>query len=346
MKKNNDNPLTSFNKMELIEKPENSRRLKLISIVAPAYNEEENLIPLYERIKAVMEKIGRDFELIIVENGSIDRSLQILKDIHKKDSRVHYLSLTRNFGHQGALIAGIEYSRGDVVISMDADLQHPPEVIPEMIRLWENGYDLIYTTKRSQKDQLLIRKILNRFFYLLMNRLSGIELHGESDFRLMDRTVVSVFCSLPERNKFLRGLTAWIGFRQIGIEYDVAPRIAGFSKFKFIHLIELAIDGIFAFSITPLRIFTIIGLMISTSSFIYGIYISVLKIYERITSNYNWAPPGWVTLAFVMLFFGGIQLIGIGLLGEYLGRVYDEVKRRPVYIVREGTLKMPVNSQL
>ncbi len=320
-----------------ISQPQLQRTLELISIVTPAYNEEKNLFCLYEKICVAMKTIGKNFELVVVENGSSDSSIKILRELRRKDGRVHYLSLTRNFGHQGALLAGLEHARGDVVISMDADLQHPPELIPDMVKLWEKGYDVVYTNKHDRKSQFVLRRIVNRFFYSIMRRLSGIELHGQSDFRLLDRKVVNVLCSLPERNKFLRGLTSWIGFRQTGIEYELALRHAGKSKFRLIHLIELAIDGIFSFSIIPLRIFTVVGLLISSGSFLYGVYLLLQKLYIIVAGGNGQIPPGWVTLVFVMLFFGGIQLIGIGLLGEYLGRVYDEVKRRPLYIIREDS---------
>lgn len=321
-----------------ILQPQLQRALKLVSIIAPAYNEEANLPLLYKRICAVMEKVNKNFEIIVIENGSADTSLDILKELHGKDGRLNFLSLTRNFGHQGALLAGLDHSKGDVVISMDADLQHPPELIPEMLERWKDGYDVVYTLRRQNKAQSFLRKAFGSFFYILMNKLSGIELHGQSDFRLMDRKAVDIICKLQERNKFLRGLNSWIGFRQIGLKYDLGLRKAGKSKFRFIHLVELAIDGVFSFSIIPLRIFTLCGLAISFVSFIYGIYLSVLKIYMCIGGYYNnWSPPGWVTLVFVMLFFGGIQLLGIGLLGEYIGRVYDEVKRRPSYIIREDS---------
>lgn len=321
-----------------IEEPEKLRSLSSVSIVTPAYNEEKNLIHLYERIRSVMEAAGRDFELIIVENGSDDNSLELLKKLHNKDKRVNYLSLTRNFGHQGALFAGLNHTQGDVVVSMDADLQHPPELIPKMLELWEKGFDVVYTTKKQNKTQSFLRRSIDNFFYRIMNKLSGIQLHGQSDFRLLGKKVVDTLCNLPERNKFLRGLTTWIGFRQTGIEYEVCSRFSGESKFCFPHLIKLAIDGIFSFSIIPLRIFTLLGILISGLSFIYGICIVLFKVFTLVSGSSGVIPPGWVTIAFVMLFFGGIQLIGIGLLGEYLGRVYDEVKGRPVYIVNETSL--------
>ena len=313
--------------------------LELVSIVAPAYNEEESVGLLYERVRAVMEEQGKDFELIVVENGSVDRTLEILKELHAQDARINYLSLSRNFGHQGGLVAGLDHSRGDVVISMDADLQHPPELIPQMLGLWSEGYDIVYTTKREVASQSLARRHFNRIFYASVSRLSGLELSGgQSDFRLMDRKTVDALKSMPERNKFLRGLTRWIGFRQVGIDYDVPPRSAGRSKFRFAHLIRFALDGILSFSILPLRLFTLLGAVISLLAFVYGLYILIQGMYAFMTGYHGRTPPGWATVGAAIFFFGGVQLLGIGLLGEYLGRVYDEVKERPAFLVQEHSL--------
>ena len=314
--------------------------MSFISIVVPAYNEEKNLSQLWERIQKVMEISNRSFELLVVENGSTDRSLEILKELHEQDKRIQYLSLSRNFGHQSALIAGMEHSRGDVVITMDADLQHPPELIPKMLKLWKEGYAVVYTNYRENRAQPFLRRLLNRFFYSLISRLSGLPLSGgQSDFRLMDRKVVDILCAMPERNKFLRGLTKWIGFRQIGIDYDISPRFSGKTKFRFAHLIRFALDGILSFSIIPLRIFLLVGAVISAVAFLYGIYIVGIGAYAYFTGYSDRVPPGWATVTAAVLFFGGIQLIGIGLLGEYLGRVYDEAKERPVYLIREQSLR-------
>lgn len=316
---------------------------RLISIVAPAYNEEESLLHLYERVRNVMDALEKNFELIVVENGSSDRSIEILKELHQKDKRINYLSLSRNFGHQGALIAGLEHSGGDVVISMDADLQHPPEVIPEMLKLWEEGYEVVYTIKRENKAQPFFRRLINRLFYSFLSRVSGLELSGgQSDFRLMDRKAVDALISMPERNKFLRGLTRWIGFRQVGIEYDVPPRFAGESKFRFGHLLRFALDGILSFSVIPLRFFTLFGLAISTMAFFYGVFIMGYGIYaisKGQGAGWMTGGSGFATIGAAVFFFGGVQLLGIGLLGEYLGRVYDEAKGRPVYLVREHSLQ-------
>jgi len=320
------------------------RKLGLLSIVSPAYNEGEVLRSLCEQVLKVMEAQGYKFELIIVNDGSTDSSLEILRDLHKSDGRIHYLNLSRNFGTQGALMAGFEHSSGDVVISIDADLQNPPDLIPKMVKAWENGYDVVNAAKRENKSVFFLRRFIDRFFYAVFNLFSGIKLRGHSDFRLMDRMVVNVLCRMPEGNKFLRGLTSWIGFNQTSIEYDVPSRYLGRSHYQFIRLAKLAVDAIFSFSKVPIRLFTLIGVIVSFGAFLYGSYFVVLKIIVSLTDYDRTFPPGWMTIVIVMLFLGGIQLMGIGLLGEYLGRVFDEVKGRPSYLIREGTLKRKEHS--
>ena len=316
-----------------------SLKQALVSIVAPAYNEEENLVLLYDRVLAVMTELGQNFEIVIVENGSTDHSIEILKKLHAKDSRLQFVSLSRNFGHQGGLLAGLTYSTGDVVISMDADLQHPPELFPKMLKLWENGYDIVYTIKRENHGQSRLRRVINFVFYSLLSKLSGLELTGgQSDFRLMDRKAVNALLQMPERNKFLRGLTRWIGFKQTGMEFDLPTRFAGKSKFRFGHLFRFALDGILSFSIIPLRVFTVAGFAISISALLYQTFIILDGLYAYYQGHYDRIPPGWVETAAAIFFFGGVQLLGIGLLGEYLGRVYDEVKCRPSFLVRESSL--------
>jgi len=321
------------------EKNTKYREAKLISIIAPAFNEEKNLQELYERVCEVMSSERHDFELLIIENGSTDNSLALLKELHEKDSRVNYLSFTRNFGHQGGLLAGLENCKGDVVISMDADLQHPPERIPEMIELWEKGYDVVYTKKRPNKTQPFLKKWMSDIFYYLMKTLSGIEKIGQSDYRLLDRQVLDVLCNLPERNKFLRGLTPWLGFSQTEILYDPEPRKQGKSKFPFWHLVRLAVDGIFSFSIIPLRMFVFLGVIISLGTFGYALYLLAFIVLSFLVPSVHYVvPSGWTEIILVMLFLGGVNLLGIGILGEYLGRVYDEVKGRPNYVVKEGSV--------
>lgn len=315
----------------------NLRKPKSISVIAPAYNEEPLLRLFCEKTCSVLGSTGLDYELLILENGSTDNSLEVLKELRAKNPRIHYLSFSRNFGHQGAILAGLQNAQGDIVISMDADLQHPPEAIPEMLLKWQEGFDIIYTIKRPAGNISLFRRLADAVFYRLMNWITGIELRGHSDFRLLDRKVVNVIAALPERNKFLRGLVCWVGFRQIGISYDVAPRMAGRSKFSMRELFRITIDGIFSFSVVPLRFFTFVGSLVSLFSFSYGFYYIVLKVAVSMGWSQTPLPSGWTTLIFGMMFLGGVQLLGIGLLGEYLGRVYDEVKKRPNYIIKESS---------
>lgn len=311
----------------------------VLSIVAPAYNEEESLESLYRRVADVMDAEGMPFELVIVDNGSSDRTLEILKRLNRQDSRVHYLSLSRNFGHQGGLIAGLEHATGDVVVSMDADLQHPPEVIPQMLTLWRQGVDVVFTIKRDIRGQSILRRAFNWAFYGVMSRLSRLELRGgQSDFRLMDRAAVDALCSLRERNKFLRGLSRWIGFRQEGVQYDVGERFAGRSKFRIGHLFRFALDGILSFSVVPLRLFTFFGFVTALPAFLYGLFALGSGAYAFFTGYHGRVPPGWASVAAAVFFLGGVQLMGIGLLGEYVGRIYDEVKGRPQYLVRESSM--------
>ncbi len=309
----------------------------LLTVVAPLFNEAENVRALYRRLKAVMMEMDQPYELILVDNGSSDDTLEQLKMLRAEDPNLHYLSLSRNYGHQGGLIAGLESARGGVVVSMDGDLQHPPEVIPELMARWRQGYDVVFTLKRLHAGQSFLRKRINQVFYATVQRLSGLNITGgQSDFRLMDRHALDAMLALPERGKFLRGLSQWIGFRQIGVEFDVAERLAGRSKFRLGELFRFAVSGIFSFSVLPLRIFTVLGGVVAAVSLLHALYALVRTWYKMVMGLPIVA--GFPTLTTGIFFLGGVQLIGIGLLGEYLGRIYDEVKGRPLYILRESSL--------
>lgn len=306
----------------------------LLSIVVPLYNEEQNIEPLYQRLKAALSPLDLRHELILVDNGSRDHTLAILKRLASLDPCVTYLTLSRNFGHQGGLVAGLEHARGEVVVSLDGDLQHPPEFIPSMIAQWRLGFDVVYTLKRDDRSISFLRKQTNILFYRLMSRLSGLNITvGQSDFRLMNRAALDAMLALPERTRFLRGLAQWIGFRQIGLEFQVERRHAGSSKYRFKDLVNFAINGIFSFSILPLRLFTLIGSGVSLLALGYAAYNLLITWYKQFMDIPTVA--GYPTLSVGIFFLGGVQLIGIGLLGEYLGKVYDEVKQRPTYILRE-----------
>lgn len=309
-----------------------------MSVVAPAFNEAANIHALYSEVKSAIEPLGHDFELLIVDNGSTDNSLEILKDLRSKDSRVGFVSLSRNFGHQGGLIAGLEHSRGDVVISMDADLQHPPAAIVDMLEQWRKGFDVVGARRSSEAGTSRLRRWTNRAFYGGVWSILGMTpATGQSDFRLMDRHALDALLALPEKDKFLRGLSSWIGFRQTSISFAQRARQAGETKFSLVHLIALTVSAISAFSILPLRLFTVIGLVVATSSVIYAIYV----LASVIALGTDSLPPGWATLAIAVLFLGGVQLMGIGILGEYLGRTLGEVRARPAYVVQEADTGSP-----
>ena len=316
-------------------------RPRLLTVVTPALNEAEGLEQLVNELCAVLPELADDFELIVVDDGSEDGTLSLLEELHAGDPRVRYVSLSRSFGHQAAIVAGLEHARGDVVVSMDADLQHPPELLPEMVELWRSGYDVVYTIKRGSLQALsLHRRLFMKMGYGVLRFVSGMKLQfGQSDFRLLDRAVVDALVAMPEREKFLRGLVDWIGFRQIGLDYEVRPRFAGEGKYAFRQLLRLVTTGIFSFSILPLRLFTVVGISLAFLSFLYGVVAVVAGAYALITGETAVSPPGWATLATAITFLGGAQLIGIGLLGEYLGRAYDQTKGLPTYVVRASSFK-------
>ena len=309
--------------------------LPRLSVVFPVYNEEENLGPLYHRVVAALAtKDVNNYELIFVDNGSYDRSLEIIKTLVERDVRVRYVSLSRNFGYQGGLFAGMSYARGEAVITMDADLQHPPELLPEMIALWGNGFEVVFTTKRNYHlSGWRYRQV--QIFYWVISKISGVKLSfGQSDFRLLDRKVVDTLLSIREYRKFLRGMVDWVGFRQAALEYDVANRHSGQSKFSYRSLMSFALDGILSFSSLPLRWILLAGIILASLSFLYTLFALILGVFVFF-GLWDVAPPGWATLAVAITFLGGTQLIAVGVLGEYIGRIYEQIKGRPVFIVRE-----------
>lgn len=312
--------------------------IPVVSVVTTAYNEEAVIETFCLEVTQVLARLGHPFEIIVVDNGSHDATLGRIKQWHQRDPRVQYVSLSRNFGHQGGLIAGLEHARGDVVISMDADLQHPPQTIAALLAAWEEGYQVVNTLRRHHASAPWWRGWINRRFYRLLSRLSGLQLaDGQSDFRLMDRQAVNALLALPEKNKFLRGLAVWIGFSSTEVTFDANPRLAGVSKFRLPHLMRFGMDGIFSFSILPLRMFAITGLAIAALAMVNVLYTVGLWVYAHLFHT-ELFPMGWPTLTSGIFFLGGVQLMGIGLLGEYIGRIYDEVRCRPAYLVRESSL--------
>lgn len=301
----------------------------MISIVVPVFNEEEVLPQLYERVSRVMENTGIPFELIFVDDGSIDNSLELLSTLHQKNANVKVLELSRNFGHQMAIAAGLDYASGEAVVTMDSDLQHPPEMIPDLIRKWKEGYDIVYTCRTSTEDTGFFKNMTSSFFYAAINRLSEVNVpQGAADFRLMDHSVVEAFRLMGESSLFLRGLVSWVGYKQVAIPYEAAARYGGKSKYSFLRMLRFAIDGVTSFSSIPLYVSAFIGLIISVLSFIYAIF----AIYARLFTDL--VVEGWTSVMVMVLFLGGILLITLGIQGMYLGRIYKEVKGRPRYLVR------------
>ena len=316
------------------KKPEDTRSPATVSVVATAFNEQENLEALCDEIRRALAEEYRELEILIVDNGSTDQSLNTLKMLRSQDDRIGFVSLSRNFGHQGGLIAGLEHCSGDVIVTMDADLQHPPEVIPQLLDHWKNGIDVVGTIRAQNPDTPRLRRLLNLMFYAMIRRMMGtLSPASHSDFRLMDRRALDVLLALPEKDKFLRGLTSWIGFPQTTVSYAPRERSAGKSKLAFKHLVAFTLNGITALSILPLRLFTAFGLVVATGAVFYSLFILGCALAYGTGS----LPPGWATLAVAVSFLGGVQLIGIGILGEYLGRTLGEVRSRPAYIVSEAS---------
>jgi dolichol-phosphate mannosyltransferase len=303
----------------------------MISIVVPAFNEAQNLPRLIERVRQALSD-GEDWEVIVVDDGSTDDTLSVLRAQAFSQSRIRYLSLTRNFGHQTALRAGLDHASGDCVISLDADLQHPPELIPEMIRNWRAGYEVVNMVRRDTGVPPF-KRLTSRFFYWLTNALSDYRIEpGSSDFRLLDRRVVDVLRTLPERNLFLRGLIPWLGFRQVNVPYEPASRNAGASKYRLLDMMRLALLGLTSSSVRPLHVATLIGAAMSVLALIYAAY----ALWARFFSGT--VITGWTSLLISILLIGGIQLLMLGIIGEYVGRALTEVKARPLYVLREHNL--------
>jgi len=303
-----------------------------LSIVVPLFNEEESLPELYTRLSAVLSSLGLACEIILVDDGSTDHSLEIIEALAAKDPRVKLLSFSRNFGHMAALSAGLDYAGGDAVITLDADLQHPPEQIPEMLKKWKEGAEIVNAIRRETQGAGAVKNITAHFFYWLIGKIGKINLpEGSADYRLLDRKVVEALKGIQERSRFLRGIISWVGFKQASVVFEAPPRFAGRTKYSFGKMFAFALDGITSFSAFPLKLSAYLGLCIAGLSFVYIIY----AIYIRLFTNQ--AIEGWTSMLVVVLFIGGVQLIFLGVLGEYLGRVFDETKGRPLYIVSRKT---------
>ncbi len=315
---------------------------KLVTILVPAYNEEEVLHMLYERLKQLMDNNEKyDFEILFVNDGSKDKSLQIMQELREKDKRVCYLNLSRNFGKEIGMIAGLDYAKGDAVVIIDADLQDPPELIPEMLKYWEEGYDDIYAKRKSREGETWLKKMTSKMYYKVLQAFTRIEIQKDTgDFRLLDRRCVEALKSMRETQRYTKGLFSWIGYNKKEILYDRDPRAAGKTKWNYGKLINLSIDGITSFTTSPLRWAAIIGVLISIVGFIYMIYIIIKTIATGID------VPGYASTMVVILFLGGIQLIFLGVIGEYLGRAFNETKHRPLYFIERYNETKETNEHL
>jgi polyisoprenyl-phosphate glycosyltransferase len=301
------------------------------SLVIPIYNEESTIPALYQRVSAVMNRLDGSAELILINDGSTDRTLELLRTLHDRDDRVIYLSLARNFGHQIAVTAGLNYVRGQAIIVLDGDLQDPPELIPDLIALWRQGYQVVYAHRTKRLQESWLKRLCAYIFYRILKRLANVDIPTDTgDFCLMDRQVVDLLNRMPERDRYLRGLRAWVGFNQIALHFERDSRFAGSAKYTFLNSFALAINGIISFSIVPLRLSTYLGLF----SAVVAIFMALLVLYWRIFTP-NSTLTGFATIAIAIFFLGAVQLISIGILGEYIGRIYEEVKKRPLYTLAE-----------
>ncbi|MFC6332627.1 glycosyltransferase family 2 protein [Paenibacillus septentrionalis] len=302
----------------------------LISVIVPMYNEEEVIGTTFTRLKEVMDSTGDRYELIFVNDGSKDRSAVIIQELSLQHKEVVLIDFSRNFGHQIAITAGMDYARGDAIIIIDADLQDPPEIMLQMIAKWREGYEVVYGKRIKRKGETWFKKATAKLFYRTLNALTSVDIPTDTgDFRLIDRKVCDVLKGLKEKNRFVRGLISWIGFKQTSVEFVREERFAGVTKYPLKRMIKFALDAITSFSYKPLRIASYIGFTISFVSFIY----LLIVLYQRLFTNTT--QVGWASIVAINLLFNGIILILLGVIGEYIGRIYEETKNRPLYIVRE-----------
>jgi dolichol-phosphate mannosyltransferase len=302
----------------------------VISIIAPVWNEAESLPELYRRISEVMESVGDSWELVLVDDGSVDGSISQIYALAEEDARVRPVIFARNFGHQIAVTAGLDHSHGQAVVIIDSDLQDPPDVILELVEKWREGYEVVYATREEREGESLFKKITAKVFYRIINRITDIDIPLDTgDFRLMDRKVVNVLNNMRERHRFLRGMSAWVGFRQTGVPYKRAARFAGETHYPVKKMIKLALTAITGFSFWPLQVATYMGFISA------GISIVAIPVVITLRLTGSEAFFGQATTLIAVLFLGGVQLISLGILGEYIGRLYDEARGRPLYILRE-----------
>ena len=304
---------------------------EVISVVVPMYYEEGVAQECYRRLKKVMDDYNETYEFIFVNDGSTDKTMEILTHIAKEDSQVKVLNLSRNFGHQNAVTAGLDYATGDAIVIIDADLQDPPELIPDLIAKWRAGDEVVYAKRKQRTGETFFKLITAKYFYRFLNQMTEIEIPKDTgDFRLIDRKVAEVFKKMPERNRFIRGMITWVGFKQSFVEYNRDERFAGETKYPLKKMIKFALDGIFSFSSRPLKIINSIGLF----AILIAIGISIYSVAARLLGFGN-VQLGWASMMVAIAFFGGMQLVALGTIGAYIARIYDESKNRPIYIVTE-----------
>lgn len=300
----------------------------LISIVIPVYNEDANMQPLYDRICHIFTDITNPYELILINDGSSDGTLEAIEALAAQYPNVKGIHFSRNFGHQAALSAGYHYASGDAVICMDGDLQHPPELIPELIRLWKEGYEVVYTIRSETDGVSLFKRLSSKLFYKIIRKLFKVNLQeGAADFRLIDRKVVDAFNGLTERGRFIRALIPWLGFKSTAVHFSAEKRMHGQSKYSVRRMLQFAVDGIISFSDIPLRMAIQVGVLLSIFTFLYLIYVIVTTLVFRETVS------GWASLMSLMLFMFGVNLVALGIIGQYISRIYEESKNRPLYVV-------------
>ncbi|MHB1483590.1 MAG: glycosyltransferase family 2 protein [Saccharofermentanales bacterium] len=303
----------------------------IYSIVVPLYNEAEVISETYSRLKKVMDSTGEAYEVVMINDGSKDDTAFLAKEICRKDPNFKLLTFSRNFGHQTAITAGMDYTSGKAIIVIDADLQDPPEIIIDMIAKWKEGYEVVYGKRISRKGETFFKKLTARVFYRTLNRMTDVKIPTDvGDFRLIDSKVRDALLKVPEHNRYVRGLISWLGFRQTAVEFVREARFAGETKYPLSKMIKLGVDGITSFSYKPLKFSVGIGIFLSVFSLIFALLVILLRVFD-ITSM----EPGWASLMVVMLFFFGIVLIMLGIIGEYIGRVFEEVKGRPLYVISE-----------
>lgn len=301
------------------------------SIIIPVYNEELVVRETYSRLKAVMDKVDGPYELLFVNDGSRDATIDILKELSLKDRHVKYLDFSRNFGHQIAITAGMDYAAGSAVVIIDADLQDPPELILDMIDKWKEGYEVVYAKRTKRKGESFFKKQTAKLFYRMLRASTDIDIPLDTgDFRLIDRKVCDQLKSMKEQSRFVRGLVSWVGFKQTAIEYERDERLAGETKYPLKKMLKFSMDGMTSFSYKPLKLASLLGMMLSAASAL-SIFI---VLYQRLFTDST--IPGWSSLLLTMLFFNGVMLIMLGVIGEYIGRIYDEAKNRPLYILRDS----------